>query len=102
MHLSPTAPHWGYQVVNLLVLSAALQVVLFGLTFCLMHFVGAFVTWKALFALSMTAIFVPMCIPSDWRTASLDALLWASPAIAAAGALITWDAHRRWMRTELG
>ena len=96
------APVWGHQMFNLLVLSAALQVFLFGLVVWVIRFAGPSTTGLALFAFSLAAPFPPLLAGYDWRNASLGALLWVAPAIFVAGALITWDAHRRWMRTELG
>jgi hypothetical protein len=95
-------PVWAHQMFNLLVLSAALQVFLFGLVVWVTRFAGPSTTGLALFALSVTAPFPPLLTQYDWRNASLSALLWVTPAILVAGALITWDAYRRWMQTELG
>jgi hypothetical protein len=64
--------------------------------------IGPVITWFALLALSLTVPFLPWFARSDLRNASLSELLWVAPAILVAGALLTWDAHRRWMRTELG
>jgi hypothetical protein len=96
---------WGRQMLNLLALTAVSQVFFFGLTVWLMRYAIPFFTWTVLnLGFCVLMIFaVTSCIPFvDWRTTSLDALLWISPGILAAGALITWDAYRRWMQTELG
>jgi len=104
-YLFTDSPVWSHQMLNLLVLTAASQVFFFGLAVWLMRYAIPFFTWTVLsLGLYLAMIFaVTSCIPFvDWRTTSLDALLWVSPGILAAGALITWDAYRRWMQTELG
>ena len=104
-YLFTDSPVWGRQMSNLLVLTAASQVFFFGLTVWLMRYAIPFLTWSALcLGLYFAMIFATTsCIPFvDWRTTSLDALGWATPSILVAGALITWDAYRRWMQTEMG
>jgi len=104
-YLFTDSPVWSHQMLNLLVLTAASQVFFFGLAVWLMRYAIPFFTWTVLnLGFYLVMIFaVTSCIPFvDWRTISLDALLWVSPGILAAGALMTWDAYRRWLQTELG
>jgi len=99
------SPVWSRQMFNLLALTAASQVLFFGLTVWMMRYSIPYFSWTALcmgYYVAVIFAVTALLLTVDWRTTSLDALLWASPTILAAGALIIWDAYRRWMQTELG
>lgn len=98
-------PVWSHQVFNLLVLTAAFQVFFFGLTVWVMRYSVPLMTWTAICCgiyIGMIMGVTALSPVVDWSATSLDALLWASPVIVAAGAIITWDAYRRWLQTEMG
>ncbi len=101
MFVSDT-PVWSQQMFNLLLLSAACQVFFFGLAAWLIPHTGPYVLWLSLVGVCFVVIFPSLLTSYDWRSTSLNSLLWVAPAIFVAGALITWDAHRRWIQTELG
>ena len=96
--LAAGSPDWG-QMFERLVVMAALQVLTFGLAIWVMRYVWFTFLAAMVIFLAALAIFSPLI---DWRTASLSTLLWLAPGIVGAGALITWDAYRRWMQTDLG
>jgi hypothetical protein len=91
------------EMLSVVVLTAAFQVLFFGLTAWVIRYLR-FTTFATLFAFGIAGLFLTFIIPIPWATgiASVGALRWVTPGIAVAGALITWDAYRRWMRTEMG
>ena len=88
---------------SVLVLTAAFQVLLFGLGAWVMRYIQ-FTTFAALLASGIAAdISHGVYLDSmGCRYRIVRRAIWVTPAIVVAGALITWDAYRRWMRTELG
>jgi len=91
------------EMLSVVALTAAVQVLFFGLVAWVMRYMQ-FTTFAALLTAGIAGLFLTFFIPIPWATgiASVGALLWVTPGIAVAGALITWDAYRRWMRTEMG
>jgi hypothetical protein len=96
--LAAGTPNWS-QTLSALVVIAALQVLTFGLAIWMMRY-----AWFTLLAAMVIFLAALLILEQfiDWRTATLGALVWVTPGIVAAGALIAWDACRRWMQTELG
>ena len=91
------------EMLSVLVMTAAFNVLLFGLGAWVMRYIE-FTTFAALFISGIAVMFVNLFISILWRTrvAWFGGPIWVTSGIFVAGALITWDAYRRWMRTEMG
>jgi hypothetical protein len=91
------------EMLNMLVLTAALQVWLFGLGAWVMRYTH-FTTFAALTTFGIAGILLTAFVPILWGNGIVSFVepLWVTLGIVVAGALITWDAYRRWMRTEMG
>ena len=91
------------EMLSVLVLTAALLVLLFGLGAWVVRYIQ-FTTFAALFICGIVGVLLIGIISVKWggSLAMFDARIWAAPGIFVGGALITWDAYRRWMRTEMG
>jgi hypothetical protein len=90
------------EMLSVVVLTAAIQVFLFGLSAWVMRYIH-FTTFGALLTFGIVGVFATGFLSMLWAvgTASFSVPLLLAPIIAVAGALITWDAYRRWLQTEL-
>jgi hypothetical protein len=94
-------------MLSVVVLMAAFQVFLFGLVAWVLRSLQS-TTWAAMLAFGFLVISLMASDVIQWGpywgtgTASIGARIWATPGIVVAGALMTWDAYRRWMQTEMG
>jgi len=91
------------EMLGVVVGTGAFQVLFFGLVVWVTRSLQ-FTTYAALFLWGIAAMFLLAIVSMLWGagTVSFAVPFWITPGIVVAGALMTWDAYRRWMQTELG
>ena len=94
------AADWS-EMLNVVAITAAFQVLFFGLIAWTTRYLQ-FTNWAVMLTYGFLGVFLTASITTLWGLASFGARIWITPGIVVAGALLTWDAYRRWMQTEMG